>query len=81
MEDHWNRMPDSWAHAFRNIPPENLADFLTSSERRETQRLWPLSLLALQVLLRQLCISREPMQFKCSQVSAKLKKMVASLKL
>lgn len=61
-------MPKSWAQAFENIPPENLADLLTT-ERRDGQRLWPLSLLALQTLLHRLCISREPMVIGRNHVS------------
>lgn len=68
MEDHWHRMPKSWAQTFEKFPPENLANLLTA-ERCDTQRLWPLSLLALQSALSRLCIPREPMPFEYKQVS------------
>lgn len=73
MEDHWNKMPNSWAQTFENIHPENVADLL-AAEQCSGPSLWPLSLLALQVLLRRLCISREPTQFECNHVSGEILK-------
>lgn len=50
-----------------------MADLL-AAEQCTAPRLWPLSLLALQALLRRLCISRQPTQFDYNHVCGEISK-------
>lgn len=57
-------MPKSWSDTFANIPPEDLAELLLDS-KQNTKFVWPLSLLAVKLLLQKLSIPRAPVEFPC----------------
>lgn len=64
VDDHWSKLPSSWTTFFRHLPPEQMC-FLLGEEPLDqepalnsSQYLWPLSLLSLRTLMKELCISR-----------------------
>ena len=57
MDNHWDKLPKSWANALDNICPEKLVDLLKSNDGRK-KFAWPLSILCLMRLLSDLCLSR-----------------------
>lgn len=58
IDNHWEKMPNSWKETLANAMPEHLTDLLMPPERPSEKIVWPLSLLALRKLLQQLCIPR-----------------------
>lgn len=52
-------MPQSWKETFNHIQPDALGSVLKYNGGNEAKKLWPLSILALEVVLKQLTISRD----------------------
>lgn len=61
-------MPKSWIDTFECVQPEKLSELLDFN-KKQTDNLWPLSILALRSLLQQLTIDRAPQNFDSIQVS------------
>lgn len=59
-------MPSSWLNLFNQIQPEDLSTLLLepSDPPEKTKIVWPLSVLAIQILLRKLNIPRDCEEFK-----------------
>ncbi|XP_067633009.1 methyltransferase-like protein 25B [Eurosta solidaginis] len=60
IDKHWEKLPKSWQLHLEHMPPEQLSALLNYNEQpaRRHASVWPLTLLALHSLLRQLCIPR-----------------------
>lgn len=62
---HWNKLPQSWRITLDTVDPQELGKFLTQNDTfKSHQRVWPLSLLALQAASLHLSVPREQMHFK-----------------
>uniref|UniRef100_A0A1A9VP14 Methyltranfer_dom domain-containing protein n=1 Tax=Glossina austeni TaxID=7395 RepID=A0A1A9VP14_GLOAU len=58
VKDHWSKFPGSWQQVLENVMPEDLCYILDFNSDIATLQTWPLSLLTLRVLFRELCIKR-----------------------
>lgn len=56
VKDHWSKFPGSWQQVLENIMPEDLCYILDFNSDMATLQTWPLSLLTLRVLFKELCI-------------------------
>lgn len=61
MDDHWSKLPKAWRDCFEDLPPEDLCFLLETGEstRQTVNRVWPLGLLALKQIFRELCVKRQ----------------------
>lgn len=60
---HWTKLPTSWRLTLDNIEPQELGIFLTQNKISESQRVWPLSLLALHTTVVCLSLPRDQIHF------------------
>ncbi|XP_055536887.1 methyltransferase-like protein 25B [Wyeomyia smithii] len=58
VDNHWDRLPLCWRSCFERVDIQELRALLTADSNTEQHTLWPLSILALRVLLQRLCLSR-----------------------
>ncbi|XP_050340929.1 methyltransferase-like protein 25B isoform X2 [Bactrocera neohumeralis] len=59
IDNHWNKLPESWRLHLEQLHPEELATLLNYNKfSKQKHAVWPLSLLALRHLLLQLSIPR-----------------------
>jgi len=61
-EGHWQTLPQSWQQFLENISPLELANWLDSEtiSQPSSDKVWPLSLLALKQTLKRLSLPRKP---------------------
>ncbi|XP_053674218.1 methyltransferase-like protein 25B [Anopheles nili] len=55
---HWNRLPPCWSRCFADIPIQQLPELLSFDRRENEVHVWPLSVLTLRALFRQLVHTR-----------------------
>uniref|UniRef100_A0A1A9X3N4 Methyltranfer_dom domain-containing protein n=1 Tax=Glossina brevipalpis TaxID=37001 RepID=A0A1A9X3N4_9MUSC len=58
VKDHWSEFPNSWQQVLENATPQDLCYILDFNDEMSTLKMWPLSLLTLKVLFKELCIKR-----------------------
>ncbi|XP_053688192.1 methyltransferase-like protein 25B [Sabethes cyaneus] len=59
VDNHWDRLPPCWQTCFERIKVQELQALLTDDSDSGKSTVWPLSILAIRVLLRELSISRK----------------------
>ncbi|XP_077293391.1 methyltransferase-like protein 25B [Arctopsyche grandis] len=57
VDDHWNKLPNSWRETLKNVDLPEIGDFLLGGQPK---RVFPLSILALLVNVKNLSLSRIP---------------------
>ncbi|PSN32724.1 Protein RRNAD1 [Blattella germanica] len=63
--DHWEKLPPSWKKELANVEPHELVKFLEHKNSfPSSERVWPLSLLALHKISSQYSIPRRPIQLE-----------------
>lgn len=70
----WSRLPSVWTETLENVSPEEMGSWILG-ELNVTQRVWPLSLLALRQLINILSINRDfkkKSRLVCSKSTSKL---------
>lgn len=72
IDNHWEKMPNSWIETMSSVLPENLCDLLMPPDRPSEKVVWPLSLLALRKSLERLCIPRKTTLTHSTGASAKI---------
>ncbi|XP_021695875.1 protein RRNAD1-like [Aedes aegypti] len=58
VDNHWERLPTNWKLCFDGLDIRKLRDLLNEAPQDKESHVWPLSVLALRVLFRKYCLTR-----------------------